>query len=84
MLAAAHGCTHAGVAQTQMLRCDGAGQVTCGVHATVVDSVVDDISAAIDRAGVRARLILSGKGDWRFLDIVPANAGKLAALECAL
>ena len=54
------------------------------MHGSVVDRVVGDIQAAIDQAGVRARLVLSGKGEWRFLDIVAANAGKLAALECAL
>ena len=44
---------------------------------------MDSIQEAADAAGVQAKLILSGKGDWRFLDIVAAGAGKLAALECA-
>ena len=59
------------------------GQVTCGVHTEAVSRVVDSIQEAADAAGVQAKLILSGKGDWRFLDIVAAGAGKLAALECA-
>ena len=46
--------------------------------------VMEDISSAVDRAGVRARLIVCGKGDWKFLDVVSHKAGKLAALECAL
>ena len=56
-------------------------QVTCGVHAEAVDRVVQSIQQAADAAGVQAKLILSGKGDWRFLDIVAAGAGKLPALE---
>lgn len=55
--------------------------MTCGVHASIVDKVVQDISVAVERAGVRAQFILSGKGEWRFLDIVAQRAGKLAALE---
>ena len=56
-------------------------QVTCGVHAESVGSVTEGIRDALDAAGVQARLILSGQGDWRFLDIVSAGAGKLCALE---
>ena len=56
-------------------------QVTCGVHTEAVDRVMRSIQAATEDAGVQAKLILSGKGDWRFLDIVAAQAGKLAALE---
>lgn len=35
----------------------------------------------LDTAGVEARLILSGRGDWRYLDVVSSSAGKLEALE---
>jgi hydroxymethylpyrimidine pyrophosphatase-like HAD family hydrolase len=56
-------------------------KVTCGVHASVVDQVQDRIRDSLKREGAQAKFILSGKGDWRFLDIVSTNAGKLQALE---
>lgn len=33
------------------------------------------------RRGVKAKLIYSGTGDWRYLDIVANGAGKLESLE---
>ena len=57
-------------------------QVTCGVHASSVARVTKSIQAALDAADVAARLITSGHGDWRYLDIVSTGAGKLEALEC--
>ncbi len=56
-------------------------KVTCGVHMDVMDQVQQQISDSLAAEGVEARLILSGKGDWRYLDIVSINAGKLQALE---
>ena len=50
-------------------------KVTCGVHASSVRQVTEQIESALEMAGVQARLILSGKGGWRFLDIVPLQAG---------
>lgn len=66
-----------------ILSCSSIPQVTCGVHHTVVNCVSEEISKAVERTNVRARLILSGKGDWKYLDIVAHKAGKLAALEYA-
>ena len=56
-------------------------KVTCGVHADVMDQVQKQIRKQLTEEGVEAHLILSGKGDWRYLDIVSINAGKLQALE---
>ena len=56
-------------------------QVTCGVHCSVRDEVEAQITRALHPQQVAAQLIWSGEGDWRFLDIVSKNAGKLAALE---
>lgn len=56
-------------------------KVTCGVHVDVMDQVQQQIADSLEADGVEARLILSGKGDWRYLDIVSINAGKLQALE---
>lgn len=47
----------------------------------VLEHVLGSIRASLDKAGTRAQLIVSGHGEWRFLDIVPAQAGKLPALE---
>jgi sucrose-6F-phosphate phosphohydrolase len=56
-------------------------KVTCGVHVDALAGVLESVQAALDRAGVRANIITSGTGDWRFVDCVPLGAGKLQALE---
>ncbi len=48
--------------------------MTCGVAVKVVDKVLDSIRRACKRGGVRARLITSGDGEWRYLDIVSNQA----------
>lgn len=52
-------------------------KVTCGVRLDVLDTVLSSIKA--DLADARYRLVVSGSGDWRFVDLVPAEAGKLQA-----
>lgn len=39
------------------------------------------IEGTLKHERVEAQLITSGRGDWRFLDIVSKRAGKLSALE---
>ncbi|KAF8062739.1 SPP1 [Scenedesmus sp. PABB004] len=56
-------------------------KITCGVAVAALPGVVGGIEAALRGAGVRANIITSGTGDWRFMDLVPARAGKLQALE---
>lgn len=56
-------------------------KVTCGVHASVVDRVIEDIQNEVDQASMQARIIVCGKTEWRYVDIVSAKAGKQAALE---
>ncbi|KAF6259195.1 sucrose-6F-phosphate phosphohydrolase-domain-containing protein [Scenedesmus sp. NREL 46B-D3] len=56
-------------------------KVTCGVNVCVLQRVLDQIHGALDKARVQANIIVSGTGDWRFLDLVPVRAGKLQALE---
>ena len=51
-------------------------QVTCGVAATVLDDVLRRIKRSTARKDVKARFIVSGEGDWRFLDIVSLGSGK--------
>ena len=50
-------------------------QVTCGVSVAALDrGVLEQLDKTLRRDGVKARLITSGTGDWRFLDIVPLTA----------
>lgn len=58
-------------------------KVTCGVRADALARVQARITSELEAAGVAHRLIVSGKGDWRYVDLVPVQAGKLQALEYA-
>ena len=55
--------------------------MTCGVAKAVLDEVLDRIQRLLQKAGVKARLITSGTGEWRFLDIVSVRAGKLEVCQ---
>ena len=52
-------------------------KVTCGVALGVVDQVTEGIAEFLGAQGVGHRLVVSGSGDWRYLDLVPLQAGKL-------
>jgi len=56
-------------------------KLTCGVHVEALAAAETHLASALAAAGVQAKLIVSGKGDWRYLDIVPGGAGKLESLE---
>lgn len=58
-------------------------KVTCGVRLDVLEAVLASISADLAAADVAHKLIVSGSGGWRFVDLVPREAGKLQALEYA-
>jgi sucrose-6F-phosphate phosphohydrolase len=58
-------------------------KITVGVAKSALDSVLQQIQAQLDAEKVLYKAIVSGKGDWRFVDLVPAEAGKLKALEYA-
>ncbi|KAK3277093.1 hypothetical protein CYMTET_14875, partial [Cymbomonas tetramitiformis] len=51
------------------------------VNVGVLSSVKDDLQRAFDDADLRVKMIVSGVGEWRYLDCVASNAGKLEALE---
>jgi hydroxymethylpyrimidine pyrophosphatase-like HAD family hydrolase len=53
--------------------------VSCHVRATPL--IVANLRAGMAARGVRARVIVSGAGDWRYVDAVARRAGKAAALE---
>mmetsp|Transcript_15183 Transcript_15183/g.44726 ORF Transcript_15183/g.44726 Transcript_15183/m.44726 type:complete len:149 (-) Transcript_15183:186-632(-) len=56
-------------------------QITCGVKTSVLDAVIGMFNDKLAQQGVKANIIPSGVGDWRYLDVVPIRAGKLQALE---
>ncbi|KAL4445901.1 hypothetical protein ABPG77_009100 [Micractinium sp. CCAP 211/92] len=60
-----------------------AHKVTCGVRLDVLEGVVAAIAADLEAARVAHRMVVSGSGAWRFVDLVPREAGKLQALEYA-
>lgn len=51
-------------------------KVTCGVRTDVLARVLDGLRARLDSLQLDVRLISSGTGDWRFVDLVPRQAGK--------
>jgi hydroxymethylpyrimidine pyrophosphatase-like HAD family hydrolase len=58
-------------------------KLTCGVRADTVDDAVARVTRMLTKEGVAHKAIISGKGDWRYVDVVPIKAGKLPALEHA-
>ncbi|KAL6764257.1 sucrose-6F-phosphate phosphohydrolase-domain-containing protein [Haematococcus lacustris] len=56
-------------------------KVTCGVAVSALARVLASLQQSLSGQGVRANIITSGHGDWKFVDLVPERAGKLQALE---
>lgn len=56
-------------------------KVTCGVNVSVLDKVVAHIQQVLDANNAKAKLISSGMGEWRYLDLVSNQAGKLESLD---
>jgi len=58
-----------------------AHKVTCGVRSEIVDECCASVNQALTRSQVKAKLVYSGSGDWKYLDILPARGGKLESLD---
>ena len=58
-----------------------AHKLTLGVREEAVEEFISQVSAATAAAGLRAKLIASGTGGWRYVDVVSCGAGKLESLE---
>eukprot|EP00879_Flechtneria_rotunda_P014431 GHRR01015079.1.p1 GENE.GHRR01015079.1~~GHRR01015079.1.p1 ORF type:complete len:701 (+),score=242.04 GHRR01015079.1:231-2333(+) len=56
-------------------------RVALQVNTQVLDELVDRLLTAIDKRQLQSRIITSGAGDWRYVDVVHKLAGKLEALE---
>lgn len=59
----------------------GRHKLTLGVRDDAVAKFEDHIRGGLDKSGVRAKVITSGHGGWKYVDIVSAQAGKLESLE---
>jgi sucrose-6F-phosphate phosphohydrolase len=55
-------------------------KVTAGVLYAVLPHVLQSIEEDMSSKGMEYRAVVSGKGDWRFVDLVPKLAGKAAAM----
>lgn len=55
-------------------------KVTLGVRADALEVTLKVLKANLKNSGISYRVVVSGLGDWRFVDTLPANAGKAAAL----
>ena len=56
-------------------------RIALSVQAHAVPAVKKSIERITRTLGIRVQMIMSGTGDWRYLDVVSAQGGKLAALE---
>ena len=56
-------------------------KLTLGVRDAAVEEFIAQVSAATAAKGLRAKLIASGTGGWRYVDVVSCGAGKLESLE---
>ncbi|CAD7701685.1 unnamed protein product [Ostreobium quekettii] len=56
-------------------------RVALRVHIRVVDALVEEFGQRLLHNGLQVQTICSGAGEWRYVDCVPKNGGKLKALE---
>lgn len=56
-------------------------RIALSVRVDVLGEVVERLRAGCEAGGVTAQVITSGTHDWRYVDVVAARGGKLAALE---
>jgi len=56
-------------------------KIVLGVKKSDLDEVQSSLSSRIEADGGKAKLVVSGSGEWRFLDILSPTAGKLSAMQ---
>lgn len=56
-------------------------RVALSVRADQVTKVIEILENRMKSCGLKAKIIKSGQGDWRYIDCLSHGAGKLAALE---
>ncbi|KDD76220.1 hypothetical protein H632_c310p2 [Helicosporidium sp. ATCC 50920] len=60
-----------------------AHKVTLGILAEHAKRAARNLGEELGTRGLACRCVVSGEGEWRFLDVLPRGAGKLAALRRA-
>jgi len=56
-------------------------RIALSMHVDCVERFIAGLEATLPQRGVEFQTIVSGEGDWRYVDVVAINGGKLAALE---
>ncbi|KAL4457961.1 hypothetical protein ABPG75_012826 [Micractinium tetrahymenae] len=56
-------------------------RVCISTRADVTATVMAELERGVAGSGLQCKVIVSGTGDWRYVDVTAARAGKLAALE---
>lgn len=56
-------------------------KITLGVREDVLEEVLEVIKESLLNAGVEAKIISSGAGSWKFVDIIALRAGKAEATD---
>ena len=56
-------------------------KITLGIKTEFVSDACEELKEMLGQEGVEAKLVYSGSGDWKYLDILARSAGKLESLE---
>ena len=56
-------------------------RIALSVHKDMVQQVQEKVQAEVDRAGYSAQFIISGSGDFQYMDILSIHGGKRKAME---
>lgn len=56
-------------------------RIALSVHKDMVRQVEDKVKAEVERAGYKAQFIVSGSGDFQYMDILSIHGGKRKAME---
>lgn len=56
-------------------------RIALSVHKDMVRQVKEKVKSEVDRAGYKAQFIISGSGDFQYMDILSIHGGKRKAME---
>lgn len=56
-------------------------RIVLSVQAGHVREVAERVRADVEAAGARVQVVVSGMGEWRYVDILSVHGGKMAAVE---
>lgn len=52
-------------------------KITCGVRTSVLSSLIPELEVLLNQREVKRQIVASGVGDWKYVDILSSEAGKL-------